>query len=123
MVEKHHEAGEPVARYSDDGGESWVDVAADSLVSMNMWGFTPSYVDALRSRFPLFLRGHAGDGKAEFPLPQIVDEMIRAGTARVKVIPTDEKWYGVTYREDLAAVRAAVAGFVERGLYPDKLWA
>lgn len=110
------------ARFSEDGGETWTDVSRDSLVSMNMWGFTPSYIDALEERFPKWLEANIAEPKTEFYVPVVVGEMIADGAARVKVLPTDEKWFGVTYREDAPAVKAAIGDLVEQGAYPPNLW-
>ncbi len=110
------------ARFSEDDGASWTDVSRDSPVSMNMWGFTPGYIDALEERFPKWLEENGGEAKTEFFVPMVVGDMIADGSARVKVLPTDEKWFGVTYREDAPAVKAAIADLVARGVYPQSLW-
>jgi hypothetical protein len=117
-IERHGET----ARFSEDDGNSWTEVPRDSLVSMNMWGFTPGFVDQLGARFPKWLAANSGKLKAEFYVPVVVGEMISEGAARVKVLPTDEKWFGVTYREDAPAVGAAVREMVSRGVYPPDLW-
>jgi hypothetical protein len=111
------------ARFSEDRGRSWTEVPRDSLVSMNMWGFTPGFVAALEERFGPWLEKHAAEPKAEFYVPVEVGGMIAEGSARVRVLPTDEKWFGVTYRQDAPEVKAAVTGLVERGVYPADLWA
>jgi hypothetical protein len=110
------------ARFSEDDGETWTDVPRDSLVSMNMWGFTPGYIDALEARFPEWLERNIGEAKTEFFVPVMVGDMIAEGVARVKVLPTDEKWFGVTYRDDAPAVKAAIRGLVAAGVYPADLW-
>jgi hypothetical protein len=110
------------ARFSEDDGASWTEVSRDSLVSMNMWGFTPSYIDALEERFPKWLAANLGQPKTEFFVPVVVGEMIAGGAARVKVLPTHEKWFGVTYREDAPAVKTAIRDLVASGAYPENLW-
>ncbi len=109
--------------YTEDG-ETWVDVDGDTLVSMNMFGFTPSLLDALAQRFPKFLAEEVpqNPAKKEFLLPSVVSELLKAGKARVKVLSSADKWYGVTYAADKPLVVAALQGFTEAGLYPNGLW-
>lgn len=107
-----------------ENGSDWQPLAADNPVSMNMWGFTPSIFDELAARFPVFLRRTiaANPLKGEFLLPNIVGEMVREGVARVRVLPTDEHWFGVTYQEDRPRVQAAVRRLIELERYPQRLW-
>ncbi len=96
---------------------------ADALVSMNIWGFTPVVYDDLAAEFPRFLEANkANIEKAEFYIPNFVTEMIRTGRARCKVLPTHEKWYGVTYADDKPQVKAALQSLVDAGVYPARLW-
>ena len=110
--------------YIGDDGESWVDVAADTPVSMNMWGFTGSFMDELQAGFPVFLDTimPANPQKAEMFLPSAVSRLIDEGKATVKLLRTDDKWYGVTYAADKPTVIAALQGFTRAGMYPDGLW-
>ena len=94
----------------------------DEPVSLNLWGFTPALFDDLESGFARFLAERGSDPKAEFYLPAAVDAALKAGRAGVSVLPTEEEWFGVTYREDLPRVRAAVTARFEAGLYPSPLW-
>lgn len=95
----------------------------DSKVSMNMWGLTPQFFDELEPRFEGFLKGlPEEDVKSEFLLPQVVDELIHEGIAEVKVLETDGKWFGVTYKEDKPAVVNAIKKLIEAGVYPKNLW-
>jgi hypothetical protein len=110
-------------RYSEDGGETWIDLPRESIVSMNMWGFTPSFLDELRNGFAEFLRNRGEEPKAEYYIPTAVNAALEAGRARVKVLPTEEKWLGVTYPEDKPAVQQAIGKLVEQGVYPPNLWA
>ena len=89
-----------------------------------MWGFTRSFLDEAWKRFPAFLdRARAENpAKAEYFLPSVVSQLIGEGKARVKVLRSGDKWYGVTYREDKPAVVNAIAGKTKSGLYPDRLW-
>lgn len=108
--------------YSDDGAH-WTPISGDTLVSMNMWGFTPAIFPALETHFIRFLTDNADRlDKAEFLLPNVVGDMVRAGEARVRVLPTTERWFGVTYQEDRLRVQAAIRALTEQGLYPSPLW-
>lgn len=90
---------------------------------MNMWGFPPSIFRELETRFPRFLREHIHEIEtAEFLLPEVVRDLVEEGRARVRVLPTQERWFGVTHREDLPDARAAVLELIEKGVYPEKLW-
>lgn len=100
-----------------------VQVNADQLVSMNMWGLPPAFLDELESGFPAFLDSiPEGNLKAEYLLPQIIDRLVKSGKARVKVLDTHDKWFGVTYQEDKAAVVASIRKLVDDGVYPGKLF-
>lgn len=112
------------ARYTEDGGQSWTALPGDTLVSMNMWGFTRSFLDEAEARFPAFLDKALVENplKGEYFLPSVVDQLIREDKAQVRVLPSEDKWYGVTYREDKPTVTAAIAAMTEAGLYPDQLW-
>ena len=111
--------------YTEDDGVTWTDVAADTPVSMNMWGFTPSFLAEIEARFPAFLDTVLGKnpGKAEFFLPATVTALLNENKATVKVLTTPDKWYGVTYAADKPVVVAALREMAEKGMYPDNLWA
>ena len=117
------EKGEP-PRYTEDDGKTWTDLSADTIVSMNMWGFTRSFLDEALARFPAFLDKTLAENpeKVEYFLPTVVSQLIDEGKARVKVLRSEDKWYGVTYREDKPTVVAAIAEKTAAGLYPDRLW-
>ncbi len=104
-------------RYTEDDG-TWVDLPADSVVSMNMWGFTPSLFEALEAGFVKFLEERGSDPKAEYFLPEQVGRMVDAGQARVKVLRTEERWFGITYKQDKPFVEQAVRDLVDKGVYP-----
>ena len=110
-------------RFTEDG-ESWTELHPDTLVSMNMFGFTPSLLDALAERFPVFLKEELpqNPAKKEFLLPMIVGDLLKEDVARVKVLSSADKWYGVTYAADKPLVVAALKAFTEQGLYPNGLW-
>lgn len=112
------------ARSTLDGGETWVPLPGSTPVSMNFWGFQRSFVDEGEARFPEFLDRILAENpeKGEFYLPLLVSRLIGEGKAQVQVLPSEDKWYGVTYREDKPVVVAAVKAMTEAGLYPDDLW-
>ena len=92
-------------------------------VSMNMWAGEPAFIEYLEEGFREFLADDSGDPlKKEYLLPTIVDQLIRKGEAKVKVLETQDKWFGITYKEDKPAVEAAFAKLIEDGVYPEKLW-
>ncbi len=106
-----------------ENGETWIDIAGDSLVSMNMWGFTPVMFDELDGRFSNFLNEHRDNLiNAEFFLPDVVNQLLEEKKAMVKVLQTQEQWFGVTYKDDKSRVKDAVLELIKQGIYPDKLW-
>ena len=110
--------------YTEDDGASWKDLSFDTIVSMNMWGFTPSFLDKLEEGFPEFLETAVpgNPAKAEYLLPRSVNEMLKKGAASVKMLTSEDKWYGVTYAQDKPMVVAALAELTKQGKYPDGLW-
>jgi len=117
------EKGEP-PRYTEDDGKTWTELPGDTIVSMNLWGFNRSFLEEAEARFPAFLDRALAENplKAEYFLPAVVSQLLDEGKARVKVLRSEDKWYGVTYREDKEAVVAAIAEKTRAGLYPAKLW-
>ena len=117
------EKGEP-PRYTEDDGQTWTELSEDTIVSMNMWGFTRSFLDEAWARFPAFLDKALAENpaKAEYFLPTVVSQLIDEGKARVEVLRSEDKWYGVTYREDKPTVVNAIAEKTASGLYPGRLW-
>ena len=89
---------------------------------MSRWGLSPSFLEELDRGFPIFLDSAAGNLKAEYLLPKFIDELIQKKKAQVKVLETRDKWFGVTYQEDKAAVAAAIQGLVEKGVYKENLY-
>lgn len=112
------------AAYTEDG-EHYVPLSGNTVVSMNFWGFTPRILDELESRFPKFLDQNLPKNptKCEFFLPTVANAQIHEGLGSVRVLHTDETWYGVTYREDLPSVQAAIAALRKAGKYPEVLFA
>jgi UTP-glucose-1-phosphate uridylyltransferase len=97
-------------------------LTGNERVSMNLMGFLPSMFDHLRQQFAAFLEANYLNNSAEFFLPSAMNEVIKSGKARVKVLPTMEKWFGVTYREDREMVMNSLKELVDRGVYPTSLW-
>lgn len=118
------EKGENSPRYSEDDGKTWTDLPGDTIVSMNLWGFHRSYLDEAIARFPAFLEETAKQNplKGEYFLPSVVSQLLQEDKARVKVLSSKDKWYGVTYKEDKPVVVNALKQMRESGLYPEKLW-
>ena len=117
-IEKFGEA----VKYTEDG-EHWVEIPKGSAVSMNMWGLTPSLFSELEMRFPHFLQeNRARPQKAEYLLPEVVGDLIREKRATVKVLPANERWFGVTYQQDKPRVQQAIRDLIRRGVYPRHLW-
>ena len=119
----HIEPREGGAAYIEEG-ENEVFIPAGTKVSMNMWAFSHSILDEMKARFVDFLNTRAVENpmKAEYYLPSVPDALIREGKAKVHLLETAERWYGVTYHDDLAAVQAAMKKLREDGVYPEKLW-
>ena len=103
-----------------DGTERVLDPEAH--VSMNMWGLTPQFMDVLKEGFPRFLAEHGTELKSEYLLPEIIDGLIQSGQARVKLLETQDQWFGVTYKEDKQTVVDAIAALTAQGAYPEKLF-
>ena len=105
--------------YTEDGVDTVLD--PDTLVSMNLWGFTPSYIKECADRFSVFLDENLSENpeKCEFFLPTVVADLIKEGKADVKVLDNSDKWYGVTYKEDKDEVVKAFARLKEEGVYPE----
>ncbi len=116
--------GEVMPRFTEDDGTTWTDLPGDTIVSMNMWGFTRSYLDEAEARFPKFLDEayKSNPLKGEYFLPTVVSNLLEEGKARVRVLSSHDKWYGVTYKEDKPVVVEALARMRREGLYLEKLW-
>ena len=113
------------AAFTEDDGQTFTDLPGSTIVSMNLWGFSSGLIDQLWARFPAFLDKNlpVNPLKCEYFLPFVVDEQIRDGSASVSVLPCEETWYGVTYREDLESVQNAIADMKAKGIYKEDLWA
>lgn len=111
------------AKFTEDG-ETFVHIPGDTIVSMNFWGFTARMLQELDDRFPAFLDDAIATNplKGEYFLPSVVNDQLQAGTASVRVLPCEETWHGVTYREDLDSVKEAIANMKKQGIYEENLW-
>ncbi len=107
------------AAFTEDG-ETYIPLSGDTVVSMNFWGFTPKILEELELRFPKFLEENLpkNPAKCEFFLPTVANAQIQEGLGTVQVLSTEETWYGVTYREDLPQVQAAIEAMHKEGKYP-----
>ena len=107
---------------TDESGAP-VTISPSQPVSMNMWGLPASFVHELEKGFPVFLDNlKEGDIKSEYLLPKIIDNLVQNKKARVTVLDTPDKWFGVTYREDKQAVADAIRGLIQSGVYKEKLF-
>ena len=119
-IEKH-EGG---IAYTEDDGATWFFLHPETVVSMNMWGFTRSILDEIRDGFPAFLDQGLSENpmKCEYFLPSVVNDLLETDRATVSVLTSKDKWYGVTYKEDKPVVVAAIRRMKEEGRYPEHLW-
>ena len=110
--------------FTEDDGKSWADLGEKTTVSMNMWGFTPSFAAESQARFPAFLDKALAENpmKGEYFLPSTVSALLAEDKATVKMLYSPDKWYGVTYAADKPVVVAALKEMTVQGLYPDGLW-
>ncbi|SPE54685.1 conserved hypothetical protein [Verrucomicrobia bacterium] len=118
----HIEKAGEAAKFTDPAGRSQ-SLTGEETVSMNMWGFTPALFEHLRRHFLLFLEEYGHDEKAEFFIPTVVNALIGAGQTRVKVLRSPDSWFGITYRQDRQRVLESIRQLVQRGVYPERLWA
>ena len=107
------------AAYSEDDGQTLIPISPDERVSMNMWGFSASFMAELKKQFSDFLTNEMPKNplKAEYFLPSVVSSLLADNKATVQVLHSNDKWYGVTYKEDKATVVAAIAALKQRGIY------
>ena len=110
--------------YTEDDGATWNPLSADAPVSMNMWGFSASFLKEIKAGFAAFLEAGlaANPMKCEYYLPSVVTNLLVSDKATVTVLETTDKWYGVTYKEDKPLVMAAIQGMKDAGVYPEQVW-
>ena len=113
-----------VPAYTEDDGKTWNRLSENAPVSMNFWGFSRSFMDAVADGMTDFMETKFRDDplKAEYFLPTVVERKIDSGEAEVKVLRSSDKWYGVTYKEDKETVVNALQSMKDKGFYPEKLW-
>ena len=108
--------------YYVDDQEQQHELAENTVVSMNFWGFTPTIFEELKRQFRDFVAHNTDNPKAEFYIPLVVNNMIVNNMATIKVLTCEDKWFGITYKEDKEIVMEAFSKFVQRGEYPSPLW-
>ena len=125
IVERLRVETHPGGIHFTEDGENWTELDPESLVSMNMFGFTPAFLKELEARFPVFLAEELPENpaKKEFLLPMTVGQLLKEGKANVKVLSSADKWYGVTYAQDKKTVVEVLREMTEKGMYPANcLW-
>ena len=125
IVERTHiEKDGGKARFTEDDGATYTDIDPESIVSMNMWGFSGDFISEVEKSFGEFFEKTVPGNplKAECYLPGVVDELLKADKATVKVLKSSDRWFGVTYKEDKPFVMDSVRALKEKGEYPEKLW-
>lgn len=112
------------AAYSEDDGATWIPISVDTPVSMNMWGFSASFLKEMEAAVNRFFAEEVAKNplKSECFIPNEVDKLLKAGKATVEVLSSDDKWFGVTYKEDKPFVVESIAKLKEQGVYPEILW-
>ena len=122
VVERTHieKTTDGIIRKDDQGNQTKMNI--DAMVSMNFWGFTPKFFEALEKEFHHFLTDSSKELKSEFFMPSVVNTLLQSDTGNVKVITCDARWMGVTYGDDKQKVWDAVAKMKVAGTYPKKLW-
>ncbi len=105
----------------DDRGRS-IPLDEESVVSMNFWGFTPRFFEQADTEFRLFLKENAEKPDAEFYIPYVMNKLIKTGHASCKVLTSNDKWFGVTYKEDKPATIEKINQLIQQGIYPKSLW-
>lgn len=104
-------------KFTEDDGKTWTALDPDTLVSMNLWGFHADIFGYIESGFKKFLETHIHEPKSEYYLPTVVSELLANGKKQVRVLSAEDKWYGVTYKEDKENVVKAIGEMIEKGYY------
>lgn len=112
------------AAFTEDDGVTWVDLPKDAIVSMNMWGFTKSFLEETKAGFSAFLDEglKVNPLKCEYFLPTVVSNLLARDRATVTVLTSNDKWYGVTYKQDKPVVMDAIQSMKNKGIYPEQVW-
>ena len=109
------------AKFYDESGTA-CSLSGDEIASLNIWGFTPSIFPSLRAGFKVFLKKNIASPKAEYFLPSAVNDLVKEGKARVKIMGSPDPWFGITYREDKPFVIESIRKLVRDGIYPERLF-
>lgn len=109
-----------IIRYPENDGK--IELSLKSLVSMNMWGFYPSYFNYFDTQFKEFLNLHGNEETSEYYIPDLIDYLIKNNKSDIKVLSSDSDWFGVTYQEDKPFVMEKLQELIDKGVYPEKLW-
>jgi dTDP-glucose pyrophosphorylase len=109
-----------IAYFDETGNSFYLDER--TTVSMNFWGFTPSFFNHLEKGFLEFIKINANSPKAEFYIPTVINNLLKKKEASVKILPCSDQWFGMTYREDRELVVSKIRELVNTGVYPDNLW-
>ncbi len=104
-------------KFTEDDGKTWESLAPDTVVSMNLWGFMPDVFDYIEKGFMEFLNKSINLPKSEYYLPSVVSSLIETNEKQVDVLVAEEKWYGVTYKEDKDLVVKAIGKMIDDGKY------
>ncbi|MEA1886736.1 MAG: sugar phosphate nucleotidyltransferase [Bacteroidota bacterium] len=122
IVETHKIEKRPEGIFAPAPKQREVEFTGDEIASMNLFGFKPSCFRYLEEEFINFIERSADDPKAELDIPTSLDVYVKKGVINIKVLMTNERWFGVTYREDRPVVVSSLQDMVDRGVYPEKLW-
>ena len=104
-------------KYTEDDGNTWIELSPQTVVSMNLWGFRPDIFTYIEDGFKRFLDTRINEAKSEYYLPSVVSSLIESGEKSVKVLVAEDKWYGVTYKEDKQTVVDAMQNLIDDGVY------
>ena len=110
--------------YTEDDGQTYTELAPNTTVSMNFWGYDHTFLEAIEARFPAFLQENlpVNPLKCEYLVPRVTNDLIEDGEASVKVLHCPAQWHGVTYKQDMPALQASIREMKAQGLYPEYLW-
>lgn len=109
------------AVFTDESGQEQK-LSGDEIVSMNLWGFQPDIFKHLQKQFREFLVEYGKEQKREFYIPDVIDKLVASRQKRVKVLHTEDSWFGVTYKEDRQIAQKCIQKLIDRGIYPYRLW-
>jgi dTDP-glucose pyrophosphorylase len=112
--------GDGAVFFDEQGVEQ--SLTGDEIVSMNLWGFTPDIFDHLQRQFSAYLYEHSSENKSEFYIPTVVDSLVQSGQKRVKILKTNDCWFGMTYPEDKQIAKSCIRKLIDQKVYPETLW-